>query len=65
MEFLNRLSQKSPISNFTAIRAVGAALIYIDGETDRVKLLGDVCDYANAPKIVPQIEVCIFSTGVR
>jgi len=37
---------KSPISDFTDIRSVGAAVIYADTK----KPTGDFCDYANAPR---------------
>jgi hypothetical protein len=40
-----------PISNFTKISSVGAALIHADRRTEMTKLIGAFHDYANAPKM--------------
>jgi len=37
LEFIDIFSLKSPISNFTEIRPVGAALIHADRRTDMMK----------------------------
>jgi hypothetical protein len=47
--FLGRFSYNSPISNFTAIRPVGAALMYAGTRTGRTKLEGAFHNYTNAP----------------
>ena len=58
MGFLNKCSKKSPISNFTEICQVGAALIHEGGRTDGqtkgpsnlTKLIGAFPKYAKALK---------------
>ena len=49
VDLLDRTSHKSPISNFTETRPVGAALINTDGRKDITKLRGAFRDHANAP----------------
>jgi len=42
MEFLNRFSQKSPISKFTDIYLVGATFIHVGRQEDTAKPIGAV-----------------------
>jgi hypothetical protein len=48
---------KLPLSNFTEIRLVGAALTLADRRTVMTKQIGASCDYVNAPRIF--ITYCI------
>ena len=41
---------KAPLSNFTKIRPVGAALIYADRRVDMTKLIGAFHYFTKAPK---------------
>ena len=45
-----------PISNFTKVRPVGAALIHEDRRTDMTKVTGAFRDFANAPKNATQLK---------
>jgi len=51
--FFNRFSSTSPISNFTEMHPVGAALIRTDRWTDKqldmMKLIGVFCKYSKVP----------------
>ena len=50
LNFSTNVSKKYPISNFTEILPLGAALIRENKMTDMGKVIGTFCDYANAPK---------------
>lgn len=49
MIFLDRLSSRTPVSNFTQILPVGAALIYAGGgaRTEMMKAMGAFGDFVN------------------
>jgi hypothetical protein len=56
LHFLERFSKTPQTSNFMKISPVRAKLFHEDGRTDRqtniMKLIVAVCNFANAPKIV-------------
>ena len=70
LEFFDRFSKNTQISNFVEIRSVGAELFHADGRTDR----HDETDsrfrnFANAHKIMPDLPrlsqycvICIYLT---
>ena len=50
MNFLNKFSKNTPISNFTKIHLVGASVFNVDGQTDVMKLIVLFCNFVNTPK---------------
>jgi len=66
LEFLDRSSQKPPVSNFTEIRAVGGEQMYAGWQTDITKLTYSCRRYVNAPKNCTWEDVrylCVCSTS--
>jgi hypothetical protein len=53
LEFLDRFSKNTQISDFTKIRLVGAELFHVDGQRDMAKLMVAFRSFANAPKNLP------------
>ena len=51
LNFLNRSSHKSPVSNFTEILPVGTALICAYRRIEMTELIGTLSDHANVRKI--------------
>ena len=58
LNFLDRLSQNTQISNFTHIRPVGAELFHADGRTE-MKLIAALRNYAKTRKMpVERLMIC-------
>jgi hypothetical protein len=61
---MDKFSLKSPLSNFTEIRPVGAVLKFANWRTD-MKPIGTCGDYANAPtNINPYIGTLFYLTNI-
>ena len=52
LDFLDGLSQMSPILEFTKIRPLGAVLMHVDRQTYMTKQIGAFCECANVSKTV-------------
>jgi len=52
LEFSGLFEEKCCISNFVKICSVGAHLFHTDGQTDMMKLIVGVPNFANAPTTV-------------
>ena len=50
VEFSDRFSKNTQISNFTKIHPVGAELFHADGQTDITTLMVAFRNFVNAPK---------------
>ena len=50
LEFVDRFSKKSQISNFIKIRVVEAELFHAEGQTDMTKVIVSFRNSANAPE---------------
>ena len=53
LNFLDRFSMKTEISNFMKIRPVGAEIFHAERRTDMTKLIVAFRNFGNAPKIKP------------
>jgi len=50
LEFLDRFSKNTHISNFIKTPSVGDELFHVDGQTEMTKLEVAFCSFANMPK---------------
>jgi hypothetical protein len=55
LNFPNRFSKNTKISNFMEIRRAGAELFHADGQTDMAKPIVAFRNFANAPKILDRV----------